>query len=992
MSIRLQLILFGVVGNLLVALIFIFSFNYRENVQEDSSSESLLTLYEAAWFQTYNGSFNSMFKWQPLIGSNASFWDPNGEVFQDEVVSNGNYVNPFLDTVSAGRIGDAQYILDLFFEEDFDFGDLSYAMAYYPSGQRIYCGSSLDLLGIDACSPNARPDFFLNIDSYIQEIAKRPKQSVVEIKDITGENAGTLNQALAFPVKASGETLVVILLGIDIRKSLEIFEDEFEVRTAVKTKDDLISLNEYYAQLDNDEDNLFDQENFKLLSEKALSFREQNGSRFSSKDTELGSSITLLPLSAFLSADDAQLFIFKDERENILIAQSILNFTYAIAIISVLILISLVAFVTTRTFGGISRAIEVLDGLTKGDHTQEMPPRKGILSSETDEVGQLSTALKSYKSHLLEMDRIRTDQAARRHERDQVIIEKMTKLSDQLEGEARTLIVNDIKKMNELAESSDKNSSEEASVELMLIAFSRMSDEVDAFIEARTHEMEVARDEARDASDQKTKFFANMSHELRTPLNAILGYGEMLYEDCEDLGYEDLLPDLKKITSAGSHLLSLINNILDLSKIEAGKMELFVTGFEIENMIETIKDVSAPLALKNNNEFQINIDDSVGSMSQDETKLRQCLTNFLSNAFKFTKDGTVTLDIDVEIKEKTEFISFSVTDTGAGMSAEGVAKVFEEYTQAERSTSANYGGTGLGLPISKRFAEMMGGDVSVSSEEGVGSVFSISVPRECPEINDEIEEGVINLDSTDNVVVLVDDDAAMHGLIKRTIAKLNLTLIGATNGEKGMDLIREIKPKLILLDVLMPGRDGWSILKECKLDDELKDIPVIMISQLDKANFAASLGANEYMTKPIDRELFVNTVKRILGSSTKNQKVLVIDDDKDVRDLMNRMLDDIGVRSIEARDGKEGLERTKDKPSLIVLDLEMPRMDGFEFLESYIDECPEDKRAPILVYSGKDITDVQEKLLNERVVGFVKKDETSMDELSDRISKLIKSS
>ena len=240
--------------------------------------------------------------------------------------------------------------------------------------------------------------------------------------------------------------------------------------------------------------------------------------------------------------------------------------------------------------------------------------------------------------------------------------------------------------------------------------------------------------------------------------------------------------------------------------------------------------------------------------------------------------------------------------------------------------------------------------------------------------------------------MLVDDDVAMHGLIKRTIAKLNLTLIGATNGEKGMDLIREIKPKLILLDVLMPGRDGWSILKECKLDSELKDIPVIMISQLDKANFAASLGANEYMTKPIDRELFVNTVKRILGSSIKNQKVLVIDDDKDVRDLMNRMLDDIGVRSIEARDGKEGLERTKDRPSLIVLDLEMPRMDGFEFLESYVEDCPEDKRAPILVYSGKDITDVQEKLLNERVVGFVKKDETSMDELSDRISKLIRAS
>ena len=171
MSIRLQLILFGVVGNLLVALIFVFSFNYRENIQEDSSSESLLTLYEAAWFQTYNSSFNSMFKWQPVIGSNASFWNPDGEVFQDEVLPNGNFTNPFLDTVSAGRIGDAQYILDLFFEEDFDFGDLSYAMAYLPSGQRIYCGSSLDLLGIDACSPNARPDFFQNLDSYLEEIS-----------------------------------------------------------------------------------------------------------------------------------------------------------------------------------------------------------------------------------------------------------------------------------------------------------------------------------------------------------------------------------------------------------------------------------------------------------------------------------------------------------------------------------------------------------------------------------------------------------------------------------------------------------------------------------------------------------------------------------------------------------------------------------------------------------------------------------------------------
>ncbi|MDC0062055.1 response regulator [Pseudomonadota bacterium] len=992
MPIRLQLLLFGVIGNVLVAAIFIFSFGYRENIQEDSSNESLLTLYESAWYQTYNKSFDVMSKWLPVTGENASFWDPDSEIFLDEVSSSNNYTNPLLDTISANRIGDAQYLIELFFEEELDYGNLSYVMAYFPSGERIYCGSALDLLGVDPCSPAARPDFFSYLDSFLQDASSRPRQSIVKIKDKNEEQASTLNQALSFPIKVEGETLAVIALGVDIRKGLEVFEDEFEVRTAINTDSGLISLNDYYQQFGDTEDDLFDIENFNKLTDKAASFKAVNGSRHSEKDTELGTSVTLLPLSTFLSADEAQLFIFKDERENILRAANVLNVTYVAAISFVIFIISLIAFITTRTFGGITKAIEVLEGLTKGDHTQEMPVRKGILASEKDEVGQLSAALGTYKSHLVEMESIREEQAKRRHERDEVIIEKMTALADQLDGSARTLILNDIKKMNELADNADRNSSEEASVELMLVAFSRMSDEVNGLIDARTSEMETARDEARDASDQKTKFFANMSHELRTPLNAILGYGEMLYEDCEDLGYDDLLPDLKKITSSGTHLLSLINNILDLSKIEAGKMELFVTSFEIENMVQTIKDVSEPLAAKNDNGFVINLDGAMGSMSQDETKLRQCLTNFLSNGFKFTKNGTVTLDVKARLEGDVEFVDFAVIDTGAGMSPEGVAKVFEEYTQAERSTSANYGGTGLGLPISKKFAEMMGGDVIVTSEEGVGSVFTMSVPRECPEYNeDEVEGNVINLDDQDNLVVLVDDDVAMHDLIKRTISKLNLTLLGATNSEKGMELIREVKPKLILLDVLMPGRDGWSLLKECKTDKDLKDIPVIMISQLNQSNLASSLGANDYLTKPIDRTHFINTLKRILGTDTQNQKVLVIDDDKDVRELLSRLLKDAGYRPIDARDGKEGLERTKDEPALIILDLEMPRMDGFEFLDNYIKDVPEEKRAPVLVFSGKDLTDVQEDLLKERVIGLVKKDDVSMDKLSQMIQGIVKS-
>ncbi len=990
MSIRLQLLLFGVVGNLLVACIFIFSFDYREDIREESSNESLLTLYESAWYQTYNKSYDVMSKWLPVTGANASFWDPDSEIFLDEVDSSNNYTNPLLDTISAGRIGDAQYLIELLFEDELDYGYLSYVMAYSPSGERIYCGSALDLLGVDPCSPAARPDFFGYLDSFIEEASTRPRQSIVKIKHKNDEQESTLNQALSFAINVKGQTLAVITLGIDIRKGLEVFEDEFEVRSAIKTESGLISLNDYYQQFGDAEDNLFDIENFNKLTDKAILFKDLNGSRYSEKDTELGTSITLLPLSTFLSADEAQLFIFKDERENILEAANVLKLTYIAAISFVILIISLIAFITTRTFGGITRAIEVLEGLTRGDHTQGMPVRKGIFASETDEVGQLSAALGSYKHHLIEMESIREEQAKRRHERDEVIIEKMTALADQLDGSARTLILNDIKKMKELADSSDRNSSEEASVELMLVAFSRMSDEVNGLIDARTNEMQTARDEARDASDQKTKFFANMSHELRTPLNAILGYGEMLYEDCEDLGYDDLLPDLKKITSSGTHLLSLINNILDLSKIEAGKMELFVTSFEIENMVQTIKDVSEPLAAKNNNGFVINLDGAMGSMSQDETKLRQCLTNFLSNGFKFTKNGTVTLDVKSRMDEDIELIEFAVIDTGAGMSSEGVAKVFEEYTQAERSTSANYGGTGLGLPISKKFAEMMGGDIVVTSEEGVGSKFTISVPRECPEYaEDEVDANVINLDDQDNLVVLVDDDVAMHDLIKRTISKLNLTLLGATNSEKGMELIREIKPKLILLDVLMPGRDGWSLLKECKTDQDLKNIPVIMISQLNQSNLAASLGANDYLTKPIDRNHFVNTVKRILGNDTRDHKVLVIDDDKDVREILIRLLKDAGYRPIDARDGKEGLERTKDEPSLIILDLEMPRMDGFEFLDNYIKNVPEEKRSPVLVFSGKDLTEVQEELLKERVVGLVKKDDVSMENLSKMIQGIV---
>ena len=986
MTIRFQLLLFVITGYLLVIAVFLFSIIQRDKVQEETSAESLVILYESAWYQNYNNNYEFMSKWIPNIGENGNIWDPYDETFIDEIEQVGNFSNPIVNSIKNRSIGDLQYIMELVFEEELDEGSLSFIMAYFPNSQRFYCGSSLDLFGIDACSPQAKPEFIDSINRFISDSSERPRQNIINIFDVENNKASTLNQIYSFPIKINQETIAIIILGIDIRKTLEIFEDEYEVRTAIKIPTGYVSLENDYSSDNSDLVSRYNINNYSETINAAENLFLENGSRTSLKVDNLGNSLTFIPLSSYLSSDKAQLFIIKDEKLSIETSNDILNRSFAIVTITILLIISLTTFINYRTFGGITRAIGVLNGLTKGDHSQKMPKRSGILSSEKDEVGQLSNALLRYRDHLLEMEEIREEQAKRRKERDNVIIQKMSFLADRLEGDAKILILEDIKKMQALAKKGDGASTEDASVELMSLAFARMSDEVNSLISARTKEMETSRDEARDANAEKTRFFANMSHELRTPLNAILGYGEMLEEDCEDLGYDDLLPDLRKITSAGSHLLSLINNILDISKIEAGRMELYLTNFDIESMIDTIKDVTGPLSIKNENNFVVNITDNIGKMNQDETKIRQCLTNFLSNSFKFTSKGNVELKVDTFILNEIEMIRFAVIDDGEGMSEEGLSKVFKEYEQAERSTSAKHGGTGLGLPITKKLAEMMGGDVEVMSELGKGSQFTLYVPRYSPE-QEDLDIELIDFDKLteqEKIIVLIDDDVDMHELIRRTVTKIGLTLVGATDGEKGMQIVREVKPKLLLLDVLMPGRDGWSILKECKTDPDLKDMSIIMVSQMEQDKLSKSLGADDYMTKPINRDLFLERVKNLMTSSTSNNgKVLIVDDDKDTREILSRILDDNGWISITAKDGKDGLEKLKENPSLIVLDLEMPRMDGFEFLDEYMNTYSINERKPILVYSGKDLSEVQIDQLNKNVAALIKKDEVSMQELSN---------
>ena len=531
----------------------------------------------------------------------------------------------------------------------------------------------------------------------------------------------------------------------------------------------------------------------------------------------------------------------------------------------------------------------------------------------------------------------------------------------------------------------------------------RYSEEMEKEVAARTAELielnaevTASKERAECASRAKSEFLANMSHELRTPLNAIIGYSELLEEEMLDNGNEKAVLDLKKINAAGQHLLRLISDILDLSKIEAGKTQLYFENFEIRSMIEEVANTIQPSLRENQNKLSVHCSSELGSMHGDVVKVRQILFNLLSNACKFTENGNIWLEAVRRKGPAGDEILFWVRDTGIGMTPDQISRLFRSFSQADPSTTRKYGGTGLGLAISYRFCRIMGGDITVESKPGEGSAFALRLPAfakeqdveeilpQPPDLSTEIHH--VNRDKT---ILVIDDDVIARDLMTRFLTRQGFGVVASGSGREVLSLARQWRPIAITLDVLMGELSGWDILAELKADPELASIPVIMISIVDDKDRGIALGADDYLTKPVHPDRLAEILEKFRIDGAPGT-VLIVEDDEPSRQLLRRILNRDGWETVEAENAREGLEKVAlQMPSLILLDLMMPEMNGFEFIARLRME-DRYRSIPIVVLTAMALNEKEKAHLNKYVAKIAYKTTTSWTSLMSELTSIAK--